>query len=229
MFDLNCVFYFYFYFYQFIFYGLNKETGYITIDFFTEPIGYNKEKRDIRIQGKENPSLHQLIKLWFLDNHPGSVCKRRLFGIDYTSIFGVDKNISNTKQPFGFETGWGHLTKENFLRSASWQKPIFRVGEKMGKDIEIICFGQEKSIGQKTENELGKKNVLGKKFILWIIFVMAISEHKENHKALKSKTAYKLKCPTVIVHYNFRWYTDLNKLETHDHSKSNKAFWPTMH
>ena len=77
------------------------------------------------------------------------------------------------------------------------------MGEKMGKDIEIICFGQEKSIGQKTENELGKKNVLGKKFILWIIFVMAISEHKENHKALKSKTAYKLKCPTVIVHYNF--------------------------
>lgn len=91
MFDLNCVFYFYFYLYQFIFYGLNTETGYITIDFFTEPIGYNKEKRDIRIQGKENPSLHQLFKLWFLDNHPDSVCKRRLFGIDYTSIFGVAK------------------------------------------------------------------------------------------------------------------------------------------
>ena len=72
------------------------------------------------------------------------------------------------------------------------------MGEKIGKDIEIVCFGQEKSIGQKTENELGKK------FILWIIFVMPISKHKENHKALKSKTAYKLKCPTVIVHYNFR-------------------------
>ena len=51
--------------YLFIYYPFNTETGCITIDYFTETVGYHKEKRDIPMYGKENPSLQELFKLGF--------------------------------------------------------------------------------------------------------------------------------------------------------------------
>ena len=51
--------------YLFIYYPFNTETGCITIDYFTETVGYHKEKRDIPMHGKENPSLQELFKLGF--------------------------------------------------------------------------------------------------------------------------------------------------------------------
>ena len=57
---------------------------------------------------------------------------------------------------------------------------------------------------------------------------MYISEYNENHKSLKSKSAYILKCPTVIVHDSVD-NMDLNAFKTHGNSKSNKVFRPTMH
>ena len=51
--------------YLFIYYSFNTETGCIIIDYFTETVGYHKEKRDIPMYGKENPSLQELFKLGF--------------------------------------------------------------------------------------------------------------------------------------------------------------------
>ena len=97
-----------------------------------------------------------------------------------------------------------------------------------------------------------KMTELGTKFIRWIIFASAISEYFENHKALKSKSAYivmrcaiwllacnltKSKTPPSMFSTFFKLYkwdqtaphnniddTKLNTVKTHNNSKSNKAF-----
>ena len=84
------VFIFIFIFIYLFFDGLNTETGCITIDCFTRPIGYHKERRDTPIQDNENLSIHEYFKLCLLENQSYSVCKKRQFWVNYTSTFAVN-------------------------------------------------------------------------------------------------------------------------------------------
>lgn len=88
--------------YLFIYYPFNTETGCITIDYFTETVGYHKEKRYPYVWQGE-PFVARVIQTRFLDNHPDSMRRRKPFGVDYTSTSIVDQNIFNTKFSFDFD------------------------------------------------------------------------------------------------------------------------------
>lgn len=49
------------------------------------------------------PFVARVIQTRFLDNHPDSMCRRKPFGVDYTSTSIVDQNIFNTKFSFDFD------------------------------------------------------------------------------------------------------------------------------
>ena len=49
------------------------------------------------------PFVARVIQTRFLDNHPDSLCRRKPFGVDYTSTSIVDQNIFNTKFSFDFD------------------------------------------------------------------------------------------------------------------------------
>ena len=49
------------------------------------------------------PFVARVIQTRFLDNHPDSMCRRKPFGVDYTSTSIVDQNIFNTKLSFDFD------------------------------------------------------------------------------------------------------------------------------
>ena len=67
------------------FYTLNTQTGCISIDTSHNQLDIIKTK-EISLS-MEKPSLHELFKLWFLDNHPHEVCERMSFEVDYNSTF----------------------------------------------------------------------------------------------------------------------------------------------